>query len=1075
MNKLITPITIICCANITTINAQNLVPNPSFEDYTSCPVSASDIGYSSSYTSFPTVKKWVRASGATPDYFNACATDTPSVPANFVGHQYARTGNGYAGVIMYMNGLDYSEYIEAKLTDSLKAGQTYAVSFFVCLADKSRYATDKIAVHFSNSIYYNSTIGHITLSEDVCSKAVNYLNDTTNWIQITGEYVAKGGEKWILMGKFADTGATRITTVHTASGSIPFAYLYIDDVSVINLHKMDTTLCSSTFPCTIHASHAAGRHLWSTGDTSSSIAVSSIGKYWCADSLSGTTYIDTFRVRQSKSSGIDTIICVSRFPDTLYGSPASGKYVWNTGDSSTALKITGTGIYWRTTIDSPCVDFTDTFKVRLYKTKGRDTTICTATFPFVIYAGSVSGKFTWSNGDSSANSTASVPGTYWRRTIDYPCVDYADTFRIKILKTRGIDTTFCFAHFPDTLAGSPAPGKYKWNTGDTGAFLKISAAGIYWRKTIDSPCVSYTDTFKVGILKNKGMDTTICIATFPAVLYGSMATGRYTWSNGDSTFTARVYGTGVYWRHTADNFCTDYTDTIRVKLLKTSGIDTSLCLSSFPYTIAAPALSGRYIWNTGSTLAYIIVSTPGVYWRKTIDSPCVNYTDTFKIGLSKTTGFDSLICSNTSPIVLTDSLYTGKYTWSTGATTASISTSVNGIYMRKTVSGLCINLVDTFNLHFFNGTGMDTIYCNPSYPLKLKCGPGHAKRYLWVTGDSTYSISIMHKGLYWRKTMDYCTNYTDTIFVNETPKPFIGNDSTYCFRYHVILSPDRNYKYYSWSTGETTKSIQAYNSGTYILSGTDNCGTKSDTVNINILNTQPPLVSDTTLCRTDSAITLLAAGQNLLWYTDTNGTASQYQPAINTSVTGSQTLYVTQTINSCESYAAPLNIKVLSKPVFNLGNDTTICDKAILAIGVPGSDASSLWNTGDTTNYIFPKKDGLYVLNQTNYCGTASDSIDIHIFPCDCLWAPNAFSPNGDGKNDYFHIIQRCPLRVFTIHVYNRFGQLIFRSGRIDESWDGNYLGVPAEVGDYYYYINYAPDIPGQEERIIKGEVTLIR
>lgn len=952
LKYIILTLSVLLC--FSTVKAQNLVPNPGFEDYNACPSGLSLIDYSPTYSSFPTVKKWVKSTYSTPDYLNTCATVASQVnlPQTWMGYQYARTGNGCVGFFAWMSyphgGLDYREYIECKLDTTLAAGVDYNIEFYANLATKYPYrivGINKLAAHFSDTMAKALITGGLSLSADIIDTS-QYITDTVNWVKISGKYTARGGERWLTIGFFEDSVAVPYQVVIPTYITDGYAaYYYIDDISVSTTATIkDTTICTD-LPATIYSRHSMAKHLWSTGDTSVHITVTTAGRYWVKDTGSGLVYIDTFIVKKRKTTGFDTLICESHFPDTLRAGNTIGKYLWNTGDTTATLRIT-------------------------------------------------------------------APGKYWRKTVDTPCVNFTDTFRIKISKTTGKDTIICINTFPDTLKYITIPGKYTWNTGDTTATLRITNIGTYWRKTIDSPCVNFTDTF-------------------------------------------------------------------RIRKLKTTGIDTIICINAFPYTINRSALPGKYLWSTGDTTVALSVSAAGTYWRKTTDAPCVNYTDTFKIGIKHNVGIDTSMCINAPSITLTGTSLPGLYSWNTGAVTASITVSTNGTYSRITNDNICTDLTDVFKVQFFKTKGLDTIICNPVYPLRLVASgnPLYTDKYKWSTADTTYYTNVHDTGVYWCRNIAYCVDYTDTIRVKQTPVPFIGNDSTYCFHDKIILSSDRDYNTYLWSTGDTSRSIQVSIAGTYVLSATDNCGTKTDTVKIDIYHTPLPFISDTIVCMGDSNIILKAVGENLLWYTDHNAAPSVTQPQVNTTEKGRQVIYVSQTINNCQSDLAPLNIDIILKPSFSLGNDTTICKDAQITIGIASPGVSYTWSTGDNTCCIIPShQTNMYIATQANICGSYSDSIIVTTEPCElCLWVPSAFSPNGDGKNDYFHQVNRCPIKAYTIHIYNRFGELLFHSGNIDRCWDGTYHGVPVEVGTYFYYINYGPDIPGQEERIYRGDITVVR
>ncbi len=85
---------------------------------------------------------------------------------------------------------------------------------------------------------------------------------------------------------------------------------------------------------------------------------------------------------------------------------------------------------------------------------------------------------------------------------------------------------------------------------------------------------------------------------------------------------------------------------------------------------------------------------------------------------------------------------------------------------------------------------------------------------------------------------------------------------------------------------------------------------------------------------------------------------------------------------------------------------------------------------------------------------------------------PNAFSPNGDGKNDCFGIKRWGSSTIQQFSVYNRWGQVIYQSNNPAECWNGTYKGTPQPPGGYIYIIK-AQTICGPVTR--KGMLTLVR
>lgn len=100
---------------------------------------------------------------------------------------------------------------------------------------------------------------------------------------------------------------------------------------------------------------------------------------------------------------------------------------------------------------------------------------------------------------------------------------------------------------------------------------------------------------------------------------------------------------------------------------------------------------------------------------------------------------------------------------------------------------------------------------------------------------------------------------------------------------------------------------------------------------------------------------------------------------------------------------------------------------------------------------------------------------------CPCILVmPNAFTPNGDGHNDFFEPLERnCRIKTgsYMLRVYNRWGDMVFESTDFEaDGWDGNFKNEPAPNEVYFYTLQYISeteqgDMP--EER--QGDLTLLR
>jgi hypothetical protein len=199
----------------------NLVQNPSFEIYTSCPTAFSELNKAS---------PWYGTNNSS-ELFNFCGTSTANAPNTWYGFQVARTGNAYAGQY-FMNGYGMStrEYIQAPLTHSLNAGDCYLVKFYVnCVNKIINYACNNFAAHLSAYGYTTSLYAATSYTPQIYLVNNPIITDTINWTEIGGIYTAQGGEKYITIGNFKNDLNT--DTLRTNNGTISASYYYIDDVS----------------------------------------------------------------------------------------------------------------------------------------------------------------------------------------------------------------------------------------------------------------------------------------------------------------------------------------------------------------------------------------------------------------------------------------------------------------------------------------------------------------------------------------------------------------------------------------------------------------------------------------------------------------------------------------------------------------------------------------------------------------------------------------------------------------------------------------------------------------------------
>ena len=207
-------------------NAQNLIPNGGFEQYSGCP---------NNYTQFDSLLFWfnpcippygITGTGSgSPDYFT-CGF---GVPNNVFGYQYPHGGNGYCAVALYRESFTFREYIEVPLISTLTPGANYHFQMYMSIADISEYSVDTLGVYFSATAISNLH-SHVELPYVPQIKNLNgFITDTMGWLLYSGNFTAAGGENYLIIGNFNSDAQTSVMMINS-TGS--YAYVYIDDVSL---------------------------------------------------------------------------------------------------------------------------------------------------------------------------------------------------------------------------------------------------------------------------------------------------------------------------------------------------------------------------------------------------------------------------------------------------------------------------------------------------------------------------------------------------------------------------------------------------------------------------------------------------------------------------------------------------------------------------------------------------------------------------------------------------------------------------------------------------------------------------
>lgn len=228
--------------------AQNLVPNPSFEELIRCPHS-----FSTDRKDF-IVPGWTSPTRGTPDQFHGCSWGEADVPYNWAGSSNAKTGKGYVGIYVWMKQTasnDYREYVQCELAEPLRSGIRYRVEFYYKLASYAVYAANRIGLHLSSeqlSYDHDQPIDVVPILSVEADSAITPA--TGSWEHAVMEFKATGGERFVTIGNFYSNEQTKSTRLPHRIGKsnmlVNSAYYYIDDVSVEPLDSLPRNTLSRT-------------------------------------------------------------------------------------------------------------------------------------------------------------------------------------------------------------------------------------------------------------------------------------------------------------------------------------------------------------------------------------------------------------------------------------------------------------------------------------------------------------------------------------------------------------------------------------------------------------------------------------------------------------------------------------------------------------------------------------------------------------------------------------------------------------------------------------------------------------
>ncbi|MEM7657042.1 MAG: gliding motility-associated C-terminal domain-containing protein [Bacteroidota bacterium] len=528
--------------------------------------------------------------------------------------------------------------------------------------------------------------------------------------------------------------------------------------------------------------------------------------------------------------------------------------------------------------------------------------------------------------------------------------------------------------------------------------------------TVTDECglVSRTDDVTVYVYQpptvNLGPDLHVCTDEVVTLTAAHTHATYFNWSTGETGASIQVDQPGIITVTAGNPGCGSVSDEVEISwephLSFALPPDQTICEGDSLLLDASDPVGASYLWSTGDTSATLWAKAEGWYWAEVSNPFCPSRRDSFYLRLEPpiqfSVGPDTTICEGETLLLSALHPQAASYVWNSGDSTAQIMVSLPGRYIASVYNAYCPVVHDTMEL--FNerpmslDLGADSLLCQGQV-LILDAFSPTAIAYLWNTGDSLPLLNVSQSGVYSvRLEAEYCPSVSDEIVVQyESPVTIeLGPDTVLCPGESLLLDITHPWaRYYQWSTGETSPSLQPTQTGLYIATaGNLACPEATDSIQITFSSPQA---------------------------------AFDYLPDPQ-----SEEVVIDEVIQfrslSQEAASQQWTMPLLDWESEELAPDITFRQ--------PGEYAVQLLVT-DSFDHC---QDSL----------TKTLLIERPAVPI-----PTAFSPNGDGINDQM-TIRGFGIDQIQITIFNRWGKVVFRSSNLTNPWDGySNQGLPVPEGVY--------------------------
>lgn len=802
------------------------------------------------------------------------------------------------------------------------------------------------------------------------------------------------------------------------------------------------------------------------------------------------------------ASAAPATICAGQ--STTLTATGGGTYSWSTGATSPTIVVSpaGTTVYTATVTAGGCDSIPPPVTVTVNPLPSAsisgNTNICVGQSTTLTASGG--GTYSWWNNGATTVTITDTPAATTNYTVTVTsaagCTNTAvTTVTVNSLPTANISGASAVCSGSSvTLTASGGTSYSWWNNGATSATITDAPATTttYTVTVSNGSCSSTTSTtVTVNSLPSAAISGNTNICQGETTTLTASGGGTYLWDNSATTPSIIVNPaatTSYTVTVTNGNGCTDVAvTTVNVAPPPVASVSGNNTICAGQSTILSASGGLTYSWNTTATTSSITVS-PAISTTYSVIVSAGNCSDTTSITvtvnpspIANINTASTSICTGQSTTLTATGV--GTYSWSTGATTNPIIVSPTGATSYSVIvsNGNC---TDTASVTISvlppvtaSVSGSNSTICSGASATLTASG---GTIYSWSSGQTTSSITV---------SPATSTNYTvivsngscaDTatasIAVNPSPTASIAGNNSICAGQGTTLTATGGGTYL-WNTGATTNTIlvspTSTTSYTVTVTATNGCTASAvSSVTVTPIPNAVISASTDTICSGTFATLTASGGGSYLW-----NPGGQTSPSIVVSPSANTSYTVTVSNGGCAS-SASTSVTVNPSPTANTGTDITINYGDAATLTASGGGTYS-WSTGDLTTSIIVNP-----VITTDYCVTVTDTANGCIdtscvrvtieFNCGELFIPNAFSPNGDLKNDYFRPRNIC-FKTFHLVIYDRWGVKVFEEKEdiYTKGWDGMYKGKIGETAVFNYYFSY--ELVDGKSDVKKGTVSLIR